>query len=46
LTPGSGRSGGEGNGSPLQYYSPENPMNRGAWWGIVHGVAEVLVIIK
>ena len=22
---------GEGNGNPLQYYSLENPMDRGAW---------------
>ena len=29
--PGSGRSPGEGNGNPLQYYSLENPMDRGAW---------------
>ena len=29
--PGSGRSTGEGNGSPLQYYCLENPMDRGAW---------------
>ena len=29
--PGSGRSAGEGNGNPLQYYCLENPMNRGAW---------------
>ena len=29
--PGSGRSAGEGNGNPLQYYSLENPMDRGAW---------------
>ena len=31
LIPGSGRSPGEGNGSPLQYYCLENPMDRGAW---------------
>ena len=31
LTPGSGRSPGEGNGSPLQYSDLENPMDRGAW---------------
>ena len=31
---------GEGNGKPLQYYCPENPMNRGAWWATVHGVAK------
>ena len=29
--PGSGRSPGEGNGNPLQYYGLENPMDRGAW---------------
>ena len=29
--PGSGRSPGEGNGNPLQYYCLENPMDRGAW---------------
>ena len=39
--PGSGRSPGEGNGNPLQYPCLENPMDRGAWWTIVHGVAEL-----
>ena len=34
--PGSGRSPGGGNGKPLQYSCPENPMDRGAWWGKVH----------
>ena len=29
--PGLGRSPGEGNGNPLQYYCLENPMDRGAW---------------
>ena len=29
--PGSGRSPGEGNGNPLQYYCLENSMDRGAW---------------
>ena len=29
--PGSGRSSGEGNGNPLQYYCLENPTDRGAW---------------
>ena len=38
--PGSGRSPGEGNGYPLQYSCLENPMDRGAWWAAVHGVAE------
>ena len=31
--PGSGRSPGGGHGSPLQYYSLKNPMDRGAWQG-------------
>ena len=30
----------EGNGNPLQYSCLENPMDRGAWWAIVHGVAK------
>ena len=30
---------GEGNGNPLQYSCLENPMDRGAWRAIVHGVA-------
>ena len=38
--PGSGRSSGEGNGSPLQYSCLENPMDRGTWWATVHGVAK------
>ena len=38
--PGLGRSPGEGNGHPLQYSCLENPMNRGAWWATVHGVAK------
>ena len=29
--PGLGRSAGERNGNPLQYYCLENPMDRGAW---------------
>ena len=32
---------GEGNGNPLQYSCLENPMDRGAWQAIVHGVARV-----
>ena len=31
---------GEGNGTPLQYWCPENPMDGGAWWAAVHGVAK------
>ena len=40
VIPGLRRSPGEGNGNPLQYSCLENPMDRGAWWAIVHGVAE------
>ena len=40
LIPGSGRSPGEGNGNPLQYSCLENPMDGGAWWATVHGVAK------
>ena len=39
--PGSGRSPGEGNGNPLQFSCLENPVDRGAWWAIVHGVTNV-----
>ena len=37
---GSGRSPGGGNGNPLQYSCLQNPMDRGAWRAIVHGVAK------
>ena len=40
LIPGSGRSLGEGNGNPLQYSCLENPIEGGAWWATVHGVAK------
>ena len=30
----------EGNGNPLQYSCLENPMDEGAWWAEVHGVAK------
>ena len=40
LIPGLGRSPGEGDGTPLQYSCLENPMDRGAWWATVHGIAE------
>ena len=30
---------GEGNGNPLQFSCLENPMEGGAWWAAVHGVA-------
>ena len=35
-----GRSPGKGNDNPLQYFCPENSMDRGAWWATVHGVAK------
>ena len=38
--PGLGRSPGERPGNPLQYSCLENPMDRGAWWATVHGVAK------
>ena len=38
LTPGLGRSPGEGNGYPLQYSCLENSTDRRAWWATVHEV--------
>ena len=38
--PGSGRSPGEGNGNPLQYSCLGSPMDKGAWWATVSGVAQ------
>ena len=38
----SGRSHGGGNGSPLQDSCLVNPIDRGAWWAIVHGVTKEL----
>ena len=38
--PGLGRLPREGHGNPLQYSCLENPMDRGAWWATVHGVAK------
>ena len=40
LIPGSGRSPGEANGNPLQHFCLGNPMDGGAWWATVHGVAK------
>ena len=40
-SPESERSPGEGNGNPRQYSCLEKPMNRGAWWATVNGVARV-----
>ena len=41
LIPESERSPGGDLGNPLQYSCLENPMNRGAWWAMVHRVARV-----
>ena len=41
LIPRLGRSPGEGHGNPLQHSCLENPMDRGAWWATVHGVAKL-----
>ena len=38
--PGSGRSPGEENGTPLQYSCLENSMDGGAWWATAHSVAK------
>ena len=38
--PGLGRSLGEEKSNPLQYSCLESPMDRGAWWATVHGVAK------
>ena len=35
--PGSGRSLGGGHSNPFQYSCLGNPMDRGAWWAVVHG---------
>ena len=38
--PGSERSPGDRNSNPLQYFCPENPMDRGAWQATVHWVTK------
>ena len=40
MIPGLGRFPEEESGNPLQNYCLGNPMNRGAWWAIVHGVTK------
>ena len=40
LVPESGRSTAGENCNPIQYSYLENPMDRGAWWATVHGVAK------
>ena len=37
---------GEGNGTPLQYSCLENPMDGGAWWAAVYGVAQSRTRLK
>ena len=44
--PGLGRSTGEGNDNPLWYPCLDNPMNKGAWWATVHGVAKSQTQLK
>ena len=46
LTPGLGRPPREGNGYPLQYSCLENPMDSGAWWATVQGVAKSQTRLK
>ena len=40
LIPGLGKSPGEGNGNPLQYFCMENSMDRGVWRVTVHRVTK------
>ena len=37
---------GGGNGNPLQWSRLENPMDRGAWWAAVYGVAQSQTRLK
>ena len=37
---------GKGNGNPLQYSCLENPVDGGAWWAVVHRVAESRTRLK
>ena len=39
--PGSGKSPEGWHGNPVQYCCLENPMDRGAWWAMVHGITRV-----
>ena len=41
LIPGLGRVSGERNGNSFQYSCLESSMDRGAWWAVVHGFAEL-----
>ena len=44
--PGSGRTPGGEHGNPLQYSCLEDPVNRGAWWSVVHWVAQSQTRLK
>ena len=44
--PGLGRSSGEGDGYPLQYFCLETSMDRGAWWATVHGVTKSQTLLS
>ena len=44
--PGLGRSPGGEHGDPLQYFCLENPVDRGAWWTIVHGVTKSWTLLS
>ena len=46
LIPGLGRSPEGGHGNPHQHSCLENPMDRGAWWAIVHGVSKSLTRMR
>ena len=43
---GLGRSPGGEHGNPLQYSCLENPMDKGAWWATVHGVAKSRTLLS
>ena len=46
LIPGLGGSPGESHGNPLQYSCLENPIERGAWWAMVHRFAKSQTRVK
>ena len=46
LIPGLGRSPAVGNSNLLQYSCLENPMDRGAWWPVVHGITNSWTRLK
>ena len=46
LITGCGRFLGGGPSNPFQYSCLENPMDRGAWWAIVRGVAKSQTLLK